>query len=256
MVEADKEAAMLCNLCTERERRRQGSKPWPTVQTKNRLKSKPAPLAADPPQPTQSKSKSSRPKGDETKVKEVLKDAQEAFRKAQEAQKKARENMRRVKENAKELSIRNRIKALNEVEAGQSRLGQMSKGSKITTHQGEKTTTWKQDRKVQSYNNKYTDIFDFKSDENMMLDNAMDVGDAEPAEKAGGGSGGGGVQDTGKRTSGEIKNKRQWKVEQGEKGDAPQQLRSVCKGVFCPVTNQVLQVDQCGQEASYNCWSP
>ena len=40
------------------------------------------------------------------------------------------------------------------------------------------------------------DIFDFKSDKNMMLDNAMDVGDAEPAEKAaagGGGGGGGGV---------------------------------------------------------------
>ena len=90
----------------------------------------------------------------------------------------------------------------------------------------------------------------------MMLDDAMDIGDAEPAEKAGGGSGGSGVQDTGKRTSGEIKNKRWWgdgKVEQGEKGDAPQQVRSICKGVFCPVTNQVLQVDQCDQEASYNC---
>ena len=68
------------------------------------------------------------------KVKEVLKDAQEAFRKAQEAQKKAREDVRRVKENAKELSVCNCIKALNKVEAGQSHLGQMSKGSKITTH--------------------------------------------------------------------------------------------------------------------------
>ena len=104
------------------------------IQTTTRLKLKLAPLAADPPQPTQSKSKSSRPKGDETKVKEALKDAQEAFRKAQEAQKKAREDARRVKENAKELSVRNRIKALNEVEAGQLCLGQMSKGSKITTH--------------------------------------------------------------------------------------------------------------------------
>ena len=104
------------------------------VQTTNRLKLKLAPLAADPPQPTQSKSKSSRPKVYETKVKEVLKDAQEAFRKAQEAQKKAREDTRRVKENAKEPSVCNHIKALNEVEAGQSRLGQMSKGSKITTH--------------------------------------------------------------------------------------------------------------------------
>ena len=37
------------------------------------------------------------------------------------------------------------------------------------------------------------DIFDFKSDENMMLNNAMDIGNAEPAEKAGGGGGGGGV---------------------------------------------------------------
>ena len=68
------------------------------------------------------------------KVKEALKDAQEAFRKAQEAQKKAREDARRVKENAKEPSECNRIKALNEVEAGQLCLGQMSKGSKITTH--------------------------------------------------------------------------------------------------------------------------
>ena len=31
MVEADKEADVLCNLCTERERHRQGSKPWPSV---------------------------------------------------------------------------------------------------------------------------------------------------------------------------------------------------------------------------------
>ena len=68
-------------------------------------------------------------------------------------------------------------RALNEVEAGQSRLGQMSKGSKITTHRGEKTTTRKQDRKVQRYNDEYTDIFDFKSDENMMLDDVMDIGD-------------------------------------------------------------------------------
>ena len=52
------------------------------------------------------------------------------------------------------------------------------------------------------------DIFDLKSDENTMLNDVMDVGDAEPAEKAGGGGGGGGVRDTGKRTSGEIKNKR------------------------------------------------
>ena len=98
------------------------------------------------------------------------------------------------------------------------------------------------------------DIFDFKSDENMMLDDVMDVGDAEPAEKAAAAAAGG-VRDTGKRTSGEIKNKRRWgdgKVEQGEKGDAPQQVRSICKGVFCPVTNQVLQVDQCDQEAGYN----
>ena len=29
------------------------------------------------------------------------------------------------------------------------------------------------------------DIFDFKSDESMILDNVMDIGDAEPAEKAG-----------------------------------------------------------------------
>ena len=101
------------------------------------------------------------------------------------------------------------------------------------------------------------DIFDFKSDKNMMLDNVTDIGNAEPAEKVGGGGGGGGggVRDTGKRTSGKIKNKRQWrdgKVEQGEKGDALQQVRSICKGMFCPVTNWVLQVDQCDQEAGYN----
>ena len=67
-------------------------------------------------------------------MKEALKDAQEAFRKAQEDQKTASGDVRRVKENAKDPSIRNHIKALNEVEAGQPHLGQMSKGSKITTH--------------------------------------------------------------------------------------------------------------------------
>ena len=52
-----------------------------------------------------------------------------------------REDTRRVRDNAKELSVHDHIKALNEVEAGQSHLSQMSKGSNITTHQGEKTTT-------------------------------------------------------------------------------------------------------------------
>ena len=99
------------------------------IQTTNRLKLKLAPQAADPSQPTQSKSKSSKPKANEMKVKEVLKDAQEDFRKAQEAQKKVREDMRRVKENAKESSVCNHIKTLNEVEAGQLCLSQISKGS-------------------------------------------------------------------------------------------------------------------------------
>ena len=103
--------------------------------TTNRPKLKPAPLVPDPPQPMQSKSKSTKPKSDEMKLKEALKDAQEAFRKAQEAQKKVREDVRRVKENAKELSVCNCIKALNnKVEACQSHLSQMSKGSKIPTH--------------------------------------------------------------------------------------------------------------------------
>ena len=31
MAEADKEADILCNLCTERERRRQGRKPWANI---------------------------------------------------------------------------------------------------------------------------------------------------------------------------------------------------------------------------------
>ena len=31
IAEVDKEADVLCNLCTERERHRQGSKPWPNV---------------------------------------------------------------------------------------------------------------------------------------------------------------------------------------------------------------------------------
>ena len=35
------------------------------------------------------------------------------------------------------------------------------------------------------------DSFDFKSDESMMLNDAMNVSDAEPAEKATGGGGGG-----------------------------------------------------------------
>ena len=104
-------------------------------QTTNRQKLKPASLVPDPSQPMQSESKSIKPKSDEMKLKEALKDAQEAFRKAQEAQKKVREDVRRVKENAKELSVCNCIKALNnKVEACQSHLSQMSKGSKITTH--------------------------------------------------------------------------------------------------------------------------
>ena len=85
------------------------------------------------PQPSTSKSKSSKPKTEAAKVKEALRDAQEAF-------KKAREEVRRVKENVKEPGVHDRIKVLNKeanAEPGQLHptcLSQLPKSKIIRTY--------------------------------------------------------------------------------------------------------------------------
>ena len=71
----------------------------------------------------------------------------------------------------------------------------MSKGS-ANTHQGKEKVISKPNCKTQKTQQDYdhTDIYNFETNESLMLDNMMDVGDAEP-DKAGGS----GIQNTGKK---------------------------------------------------------
>ena len=217
----------------------------PPIQTKSRPKPRPvgksALLAANPPpmkpskptskrsqsynntekqeltQPTQSKSRSSKLKTKATKAKEALKDAQDAVKKAQEVQKRVREEVRRAKESTRELGMRGRIKALNDdigvtVDSNRSnplRFSQGWKASKVNTHQGEGKAISEPNRKTPKRQPDYHNIFDFGTDESLMLEDVEDIGDNEPAK-----AGGSGVRNIGKGLKGgEMEEQKQgyWK---------------------------------------------
>ena len=128
--------------------------------------------------------------------------------------------MKRAKEHTKELGVHECIKTLNnevDVESDQSHLlhlGQVLKGGKSNTHPGKEKAISKPNCRTQKtlQNYSYTDIYDFRTDRSLMLDDAMDVGNAEP-DKAGGS----GIQNTGQKSlanGGEVEKQRQqedWK---------------------------------------------
>ena len=81
-------------------------------------------------------------------------------------------------------------------------LGQVLKGGKSNTHQGKEKEISKPNCKTQNTQQDYshTDIYNFRTDECLMLDDVMDVGNAEP-DKAGGS----GIQNTGQKLLAKLK---------------------------------------------------
>ena len=168
------------------------------------------------PQPSTSKSKSSKPKTEAVKVKEALRDAQEAF-------KKAREEVRRVKENVKEPGVHDRIKVLKKeanAKPGQLHptcLSQLLKGKIIRTYQVKGQATLKLNHKERINN---VDIFNFRTDDDY---DAMDIDDAEPAKKIDGSG-------IGKKAGVRSGEQEDGKV---EKGDAQKQVTATIYDTLC-----------------------